>query len=392
MGYRKITSDRIFDGYRMRSGHTLVLSDDGTVAALLPSEEAGEAERVEGILSPGLVNCHCHLELSHMKGRIPEKTGLVDFVFKVVTERHHSEEEILSAIAAGEEEMIRNGIVAVGDICNNAMTVAQKKQGRMLYSNFIESSGWLPALAQTRFDRALELYRIYTGALADVKGHTSMVPHAPYSVSEALWQKLQPYFEGKTVSIHNQETFFEDEFFRSGSGDFERMYRLMKIDNSHHRPTGRSSLQSYFSQLESAAIVLLVHNTFTGQADIDEVRNASARTGQPVFFCLCPNANRYIEDALPPVQLLRRNDCAIVVGTDSLASNWQLSVLEELKTIHISFPDIQTEEMLRWVTSNGARALQLDGLIGSFEAGKKPGVVVIDDENWTAKVLVGISS
>lgn len=97
-----------------------------------------------------------------MKGRIPEKTGLVDFVFKVVTERHHFEEEILAAIADAEDEMLRNGIVAVGDICNNALTLPQKQKGRLRYYNFIEASGWLPAVSETRFRRAKELFEQYS--------------------------------------------------------------------------------------------------------------------------------------------------------------------------------------------------------------------------------------
>src|SRR3569832_605010 len=99
MGYRKLKADKIFDGYQFRKDHVLMIKEDGVVEALIPDSEGGEdVVFFQGILSPGFINCHCHLELSHMKGLIPEKTGLVDFVFKVVTERHHSEKEILQAI------------------------------------------------------------------------------------------------------------------------------------------------------------------------------------------------------------------------------------------------------------------------------------------------------
>jgi hypothetical protein len=82
-----------------------------------------------------------------MKGLIPEKTGLVDFVFKVVNERHFGEDEILDAIANAEDEMFSNGIVAVGDICNNTITLSQKLKGRLAYYNFIEVFGWSPQVA-----------------------------------------------------------------------------------------------------------------------------------------------------------------------------------------------------------------------------------------------------
>src|SRR3569832_2072222 len=99
MDYRKLKADKIFDGYRFIKDRVLIITKDGLIKEIIPEENAGDdIEVFEGILSPGFINSHCHLELSHMKGLIPEKTGLVDFVFKVVTERHHSEKEILQAI------------------------------------------------------------------------------------------------------------------------------------------------------------------------------------------------------------------------------------------------------------------------------------------------------
>jgi cytosine/adenosine deaminase-related metal-dependent hydrolase len=91
---------------------------------------------------------------------------------------------------------------------------------------------------------------------------------------------------------------------------------------------------------------------------------------------------------MPDIDLLMKHDCDIVLGTDSLASNHQLSILEEIKTIHQQFPHIGTETMLRWATSNGARALQMGSFLGSFEKGKKPGVVLINKDSLSAKRLI----
>lgn len=380
MAYKKFQGDQLFTGYELLSSeHVLVTDETGVIIDLLSSPEAGDdIQKLQGILCPGFINCHCHLELSHMKGLIPEKTGLVEFVYKVVTERHHPEEEISIAIAQAEDEMLENGIVAVGDICNNTSTLSQKQKVRLYYYNFIEASGWVPDLAQLRFERALDLYKEFSqnSKLIPLKaGQNSIVPHAPYSVSENLWKQIQPYFENKTVTIHNQETVFEDEFFLVGSGGLSRMYELMKIDNSHHRPTKKSSLQSYFEKLETAKNILLVHNTFTKQPDIDFIRQLTSDILHRTYFCLCPNANQYIENALPPVELFRQNNCNIVLGTDSLASNWSLNILDEIKTISKYFPAIPLYEMLQWATINGAKALGMDNELGSFETGKKPGVV-----------------
>jgi cytosine/adenosine deaminase-related metal-dependent hydrolase len=405
MSYRKLKADKIFNGYRLIEHYVLIAAEDGRVEDLVAEENAGDdIEVFEGILSPGFINCHCHLELSHMKGLIPEKTGLVDFVFKIVTERHHSEQEIFSAIEKAEDEMLHSGIVAVGDICNNSLTIPQKKKQRLNYYNFIEASGWLPAVSEMRFERAKSLYEDFAkmrsegnsassdtgGSIPDSRlqtSNSSIVPHAPYSVSENLWKEIQPYFENKVVSIHNQETAFEDEFFLKGSGDFLRMYQMMKIDNSHHQPTDKSSLQSYFNKLLKARKAILVHNTFTKQDDIHYLKLQTANSRLQTFFCLCVNANRYIEDALPPIELLRNNNCEIVLGTDSLASNWSLNMADEIKTIRKNFPSIHLEEILQWATNNGAKALGMENELGSFEKGKRPGIVTINNQMQSSRVL-----
>ena len=363
--------------------HVLITDADGRVEGIVPLAEAGEdIQQTEGVLSPGFINCHCHLELSHMKGLIPEHTGLVDFVFKVVTQRHFPDEEIADAIAIAEKEMLTNGIVAVGDICNNLSTLPQKQKNQLNYYNFIEVSGWLPSVAQQRFEKSLSYYNAFhQPQTPNPKLQTALSPHAPYSVSNELWALLSPYFEEKTVTIHNQETAFEDTLFLNGGGDFSRMYQMMKLDTSFFNPTGKSSLQSYLSNMRLAKQVILIHNTFIKEADIEFAARVSAENNQPIYYGLCVNANLYIENMLPPVELLRKHNTAIVVGTDSLASNHSLSILDELKTISKHFPSIPLSELLQWATSNGAKALQLDDQLGSFEKGKTPGVVTIEQLN-----------
>lgn len=386
MGYRKITAGKIFDGSKFLKDYVLVLDDKDVVQDLLPVSHAGtDILSLEGILSPGIINCHCHLELSHMKGLVAEGTGLVDFVYKIVTGRHHAEEDILKAIEIAEEEMWENGIVAVGDICNNTSTIAQKKKGRLQYYNFIEASGWLPGVSEKRMDAARIIFESFTRELSGTGQQFSIVPHAPYSVSDNLWQKIQPYFKNRVVSIHNQETAFEDEFFLKGTGDLTRMYELMNISNDHHRPSQKTSIQSCYEKLQQAAGILLVHNTFTSQPDLNFVQLQTTDHQPQTSFCLCANANQYIEKAMPPVELFRKNKCHIVLGTDSLASNWSLDIMEEIKTIRRHFPSVPLEEMLQWATLNGARALLMDQHLGSFEKGKKPGLVLINEKDLTAK-------
>jgi cytosine/adenosine deaminase-related metal-dependent hydrolase len=86
MGKRKFSADQIFDGHQLIRDHVLVTDDNGRIGELIKMEDAGDdVEYQPGILSPGFVNCHCHLELSYLHKVIPENTGLVEFVSQVIT-------------------------------------------------------------------------------------------------------------------------------------------------------------------------------------------------------------------------------------------------------------------------------------------------------------------
>ena len=353
--------------------HVLITDEKGKILDIVNETNAGDdVQKLNGMICPGFVNTHCHLELSHLRNVIPEKTGLVDFVFKIVTQRNNfSEDFILQSIADGENEMLNNGIVAVGDICNGTSTLQQKQKNNLAYYNFIEVSGWVPSVARQRFQAGVEIEEQFRTPNFELR--TSTVPHAPYSISEDLWNLLKSSFQHKTITIHNQETKAEDELFKSGTGDFIRMYEMMKMDNNFYKPYGKSSVQAIFHHFKEAENIILVHNTFTSEDDIQFIQQQN----QNCFFCLCPQANRYIENTLPPVELLKKNNCHIVLGTDSLASNHSLNLLDEMKLLQQNFSTISLEELLQWATINGAKALQMDKYLGSFEKDKRPGINLI---------------
>lgn len=398
MAVRKFKADKIFDGYRfLEDDSVLIMDEDGVVEAVVSAKDAGDdVQQFSGILSPGFINCHCHLELSHMKGLIPERTGLVNFVLDVVQQRHFPEEEILAAIEKAEDEMLINGIVGAGDICNNTLTIPQKNKGRLYYQNFIEASGFNPAIAAQRFERARNIYEKYRDVLfkkehnsplgparAGTDGAGSIVPHAPYSVADELWDLIINFPGNHLMTIHNQETAGENEWFISKTGELAELYEKMNIDASHFQPSGKSSLKTYLPKFLRNQSVILVHNVHTSEEDIAFSKNS----GLQLHWCLCPNANQYITGQLPDIDMLMKNDCDIVLGTDSLTSNHQLSVVEEIKTIQRHFPHIEMETILRWATSNGAKALQMDSLLGSFEKGKRPGVILIENNFSSSKRL-----
>lgn len=335
-------------------------------------------EKYDGAICPGFINTHCHLELSHMQGKIPEKTTLPGFITSLQSQRKASHEEIQAAIAKADEEMWINGIVAVGDICNSADTIPQKRNSKIFYHSFIELFGFNHAFADEVFNRALKLSEKFN-ALS-----YSIVPHAPYSVSKTLFEKIKSYLPNinKTLTIHNQETVSENELYKSKTGALAKMLEQFKIDIKSWKNTGLNSLPSVIDFLPQANPLILVHNTFTDETDID----VATSKHKNLYWCLCPNANLYIENRLPDLNLFRKRKLKITLGTDSLASNHQLSIWQEIKTLQKYFPEIELNELLTWACKNGAEALQLPQF-GTIEKGKRPGLNLINHKGEIEKIL-----
>ncbi|MFN0082598.1 MAG: amidohydrolase family protein [Ferruginibacter sp.] len=377
MIYRKLKGTNIFDGFTL-VGKTkvLIVANDGTVKAVIDEEEAGEdIEYFDGILCPGFINAHCHIELSHLKGMIAPNAGLVNFVQAVMLQRQATDEQKATAIYAAEQELYNSGTVAVGDICNTVDSLLLKKDSKLYWHNFIEVSGFVDASAKKRFDAACYIARAF---LIQDKGSAVIVPHASYSVSQTLFGLINEATQNKTISIHNQECAAEDDLYINKTGDFLQLYKNFGIDIHSFQPTGKSSLQSWLPYFTRQQKIIAVHNTFTKKDDLLFVEKMGRSAD--IFYCICANANFYIENTLPDVEMLVHQNCNIVVGTDSYASNKQLNIFEEIKTIRKNFPGISLETILGWATINGARVLGIQNNFGSFEEGKKPGVVLIMEE------------
>ena len=133
--------------------------------------------------------------------------------------------------------------------------------------------------------------------------------------------------------------------------------------------------------------MILVHNTFTAEEDIVFALDHAKEHLSGIHFCLCVNANRYIENRMPPIDILIKNKAEIVLGTDSYSSNWQLSIASEIRTIRKELPTIPLQLVLQWATINGARALERDDVLGSFETGKKPGIVLLNNALEAQKII-----
>lgn len=363
----------------------LAINSKGMIKGVYTEQEAqdrgiSDIEYHEGLLVPGFVNTHCHLELSNLRGQIPKRTGLPEFVKSVMKLRTSDEYELNVAMLRADIEMYENGIVAVGDISNQLISSGFKASSPVYYFTFLEIMGFNPAMAKKAMKRAKQFKKDFDDL------PVSIVPHAPYSVSVDLFHELAKYalHQDGPVSIHNQESKDENAFFEHKTGGFLDLFKFLGQDIDFYQPPGKTSLQSYLSLLSPQLKTLLVHNTYTSAADVAYAN----RIHQKLYWCLCPNANMYIENTLPDVNMLLEAGLKITIGTDSLASNNGLDILSEINLLQEHF-DVPTEDLLKWATYNGAEFLGIEGRFGSFEIGKQPGINLVNFTEHHGKVMLG---
>ncbi|HUX97549.1 MAG TPA: amidohydrolase family protein [Bacteroidales bacterium] len=323
-----------------------------------------------GIIVPGFVNCHSHLELAHLKGSATKGTGLGDFIQQVRSNRESSYESIIDASEKADQELSKEGVVICADICNNDSSIAVKQKSRIKYINLLEVFGIDPAKAEKRVNEIIKVAEKF-----NILGLPYyIVPHAVYSTSAPLFRLIrEKTSENKVTSLHFMETEGEIDFISSHKGSIAQSY--FKSGLMPENPvTVRSHEDAVLSEITPAGNLILVHNTFADRSTVDRV-NSRGNT----FWCLCPGSNLYIENKLPDLNMLREAGCEIVIGTDSLASNDKLSILRELKILQDNFPDVSVEELIKWATINGAKALRENQRFGSIETGKRPGLLLLGD-------------
>lgn len=380
--------------------------DEGTILAIRetggrPAEEAG-LEFYNGLIVPGFINAHCHLELSHLKGQIPAGTGLTGFLARIRENRSGSPDEIAAAATNADALMYAEGISAAGDICNTTDTAGIKNSSRIRYHSFIEIFGLDPSTASSRFHQA---------SLSSFAFRLStLTPHSPYSVSRTLWELFREH-PGLThrVSIHHAESTEEQELLEKGTGPLADDFRRAGLDISQ-LPANAKDIFSLLNTYLPDSLVLLVHNLNDnpgfplGATDLHHASRItchektyppptpSLKSGrglphQPIFYVLCPNSNLYIHNRLPDFNRFAGSGEIVCLGTDSLASNRYLSIQEEMKTVQEAAPEIPFEVILRWATLNGAIALGMDDELGTLEPGKRPGLVNISPFDHNAGKL-----
>jgi cytosine/adenosine deaminase-related metal-dependent hydrolase len=382
---RKIHTDLLFTNLGEPIPHGMLwLNTDGHIARVLTSEDPEynieDSEYFEGWLVPGFVNSHCHLELSHLQGKIQEHTGLNGFVSELMKIRSADEANRTKAIKDADAEMYASGIVAVADICNGDSTFEIKRQSEIHYHSLLERFGFNSMMAQPIFSEGQKLFESLDG----LSGNICL--HAPYSASTELQSLVKKHLEETAsgfYSIHHAESEAEIELFRSGTGPMADRMRGWGLFSDSFPFTQMRPIDYLIPYFPENKNLLLVHNTFLNAEDLEKLKTFNGS----LFLCLCLRANLYIENKVPDVYALHQSGHLITLGTDSLASNYNLKMLDEMMAVQDHFPQIPMEEIVRWSSFNGAKLFGLEQKLGQFSHGSKPGVVHIQHVDNTQKKL-----
>jgi cytosine/adenosine deaminase-related metal-dependent hydrolase len=359
-------------------------NDAGEVLKVFTADQSSEIEPsliqcFNGIIAPGFVNAHCHLELSHLYKQMPENTGLISFIKQLQKIRNQSSEEIEHAAVEWQQKMQEAGIVAVGDVCNGTNSLKAKQKGILHYHNFIELFSFNPTKAEESLQHGFALLNQFNQvSINNTKFTSSISPHAPYSTSLELIKLIAnlPNDAHLPLFIHNQECKAEQDMYLEANGEFIDMLHSFGISTTHWKRQTKNSMLTVANLLQHNTKMLWVHNTFSTAQEITKVVELIPNS----YFCLCPNANLFIENKLPDFNVFLNYTDNVCLGTDSLASNHQLSIINEMQTIQQN-TSIDFDTLLKWGTLNGAKALGFDEQLGSIETGKTPGLNLLDFKN-----------
>lgn len=318
-------------------------------------------EYFNGLLAPGMVNCHCHLEYSYVKGLIARGGGMPKFISSIIDIKYNrpiGESEKISMASKWDDVMYKNGIVAVGDHNNNDYVTDIKRNSKIYYHTFIELYDADNQDAHTTF-RQGEQRAEQQRAMGLT---TSVVPHATYTISDDLLTLLGSENNKGIISTHFLETVE-----LGGAGEAQRM--IGAISEKHEG-------------------VMFVHAIY---ATAEVMEKAITKYGDKLTVAPCPLSNDYIENRLADYDMLMKSGVRIAIGTDGLSSNERLSIVEEVKCIQRHYPTIPLEQLIAWATINGAKALGIDQWAGSIEINKKPGLVLIDNIDMKSMKLTDFS-
>jgi cytosine/adenosine deaminase-related metal-dependent hydrolase len=328
------------------------------------SAPAGPAE----VILPALVNAHTHLELSWMAGRVPPATSMPGWAFDLIRTRRAEGPDPVEPVRAAIARMRQSGTGLVGDVANTSAAWEPLRESGMSAAVFREVLGFRP-------ERAEEVVREAWAGIEALPRcawlRPAVVPHAPYSVSPALFRAVAAASRDLPVSVHLGESAEEVEFLRSGTGPWRDVLERLGAWDPGWRPPGCGPV-AYLEQfgLVSRRLVA-VHGV---QLTDDELSRLAAAGATLVT---CPRSNRWTGAGAPPINRFYASGVRVAIGTDSLAGVEDLNLFSELRAIRALAPHVPASAILESVTRSGAEALGFGTELGSIEPGKQAALIAV---------------
>ncbi len=324
---------------------------DGLVTWVGPRAEAPPGtvrDLGSGVLMPGLVNAHCHLELSWLAGCLPTEAGFVAWVDALVDARADERaDRVREAASAALAELEATGTVAVGDVSNTLAHLDLLEGSGLRAVVFLELLGWDPEAAGRMWDRAVALR---ARAPAGGRVRVRLAAHAPHSVSPALLERLRS--EGGPAAIHLAEAEAESRFLRDGGGEWKEFLERRGVGHVRFEPPGTSPVR-YLDRLGALPQGLVAAHCV--RVDARDLRLLADRG---VHAVVCPRSNQALGVGLPRLPDLLRAGVPLALGTDSLASAPSLDLLQDAAVLHRAFPEVPPATLVRMGTLGGAEALR----------------------------------
>lgn len=349
--------------------------DVGRASDVLPRNAGLPIERVHGVLLPGLVNAHAHLELSSLRGQIPGGAGFVPWVEHLIGARAEEQPDgDAQAIDRAVAELDAFGTAAVGEVTNSLGAVRALAKMGIGGCVFHEVFGVELAGLESRVAGLPAQLEEVVGSWPTPDLTYAPTPHTLYTTHPQVTRRLidEARKKGTRASIHLAEHPSERRFLEQGDGPIVEWYeRRLRLRRESLEWPGKSPIAFADDLGALAPHVLCVHLTDARPEELDRVAKRQA----PVVFC--PRSNLHIETRLPPLIALRAAGIWPALGTDSLASNSSLDVLAEARALADRFPGVPARDLLRMVTWEGARALGREDL-GRVAVGARPGLFAIE--------------
>jgi cytosine/adenosine deaminase-related metal-dependent hydrolase len=342
-----------------------------------------EIDLGEVAVLPGLVNAHAHLELSWMRGRVPDAASFPAWIRAVIALRAQTQQQddlVARSVESAIDEARRYGTALMGDVSNTLASSAALREQDMPALVFHELLGF-PA-EQASAVAAAGLAALAHVTDTDQLRHT-LSPHSPYSVSPALFGEIRTALRRNPFarsSVHLGESEAEVEFLREGTGPFREMLGDLGVWDPSWVPPKCDPVEYLDRMWLLDERLLVVHGVEFREP---ELRHLVAKGATLVT---CPRGNRLTRAGSPPIAEFFESGARIAVGTDSLASVPDLNVFAELAEMRQLAPQVPARRLLESATANGARALGFEADFGTIEAGKQDRLIAVELERDLSSV------